>query len=462
MTDIRRILFISQYAEPHLVGGNNNVFRQARSLSSMSGIEVAILTWPFGDNWTGPLPTEQYICGIPYLKCIREGLHYHVVSLPRIWQDRVLTDSEWQSAVDIGICLLEKIKPAVVHLQHWRGLWWMLAAAQQLSIPTVYSAHDWGMACLRTILVTGKGNLCDGIVEVGKCAACIWSGRNLLGKANEALVSSHIGEILMERIFSTKMCDSLLAKGVVRIGLRNRLKNNLGRVESIINRLDALVVPTLFCQNFFKQFGIPDRNIHKLPWYYDAPSPPKQQFGKLRDGITLGYIGRISPEKGVHLIFEAISRVHSNMPIRLLIAGATDSQYARALNKQYPNRVGGHSIVWLGWVPHDEIGSFFSRIDMLVIPSLWPENGPLTVLESYYYRCPVIGTDVPSLLRDLIHDGVTGFLFPYGDAQALAQVVQKIAEAPDIIPQLAKNIPKALPSAAEYATKLVEIYHEIS
>jgi glycosyltransferase involved in cell wall biosynthesis len=373
-----------------------------------------------------------------------------------------LIDSEWQSAVDIGICLLEKIKPAVVHLQHWRGLWWMLAAAQQSSIPTVYSAHDWGMACLRTILVTGKGNLCDGIVEVGKCAACIWSGRNLLGKANEALVTSHIGEILMGRIFSTQMCDSLLAKGVVRIGLRNRLKNNLGRAKIIINRLDALIVPTLFCQDFFKQFGIPDGHIHKLPWYYDAPSPPEQQFVKLRDGITLGYIGRISPEKGVHLLFEAISAVHSNMPIRLLIAGALDNQYAKALYKRYPNRFGGHSIEWLGWLPHDKIGLFFSRIDMLVIPSLWPENGPLTVLESFYHRCPVIGTDVPSLLRDLIHDGVNGFLFPYGNAQALGQVVQRIAAAPEIIPQLAKNIQTVIPSSVEYAKKLVEIYQEIS
>ena len=434
-----RILFVSLYAEPQLVGGNNNVFRQAKSVCEIPGAAVEILTWP--------------------LECEREGLCYRVVGLPKTWQDRILTDSEWDAAVALGVCLLQQIQPTIVHLQHWRGLWWILEAAQRLSIPTVYSVHDWGMVCLRTILVTGEGALCDGRVDAQKCAACVWKGRSCLGKFNESFVSCRAGEMVMEFLFRTRACDFLLSRGALRAGLRSRIDRNVERARRILGRLDALIVANSFAGDFFSQFGVAKDDTHVLPWYYDGPPVSEQRARRTDEGITLGYIGRISPEKGLHLLIQAILQMQATGPIRLVIAGAVDNPYAEQLCRRHPDRIGEHRVEWLGWMPHGDVSKFYSRVDVVVIPSLWMDNTPLTLIESCHYHRPVIAVDIPPT-RDLVRNGVNGYLFPFGDARALAQIVREMAANPDLVARLSRKIPGVL-SAQEYGTKLVEVYRSL-
>ena len=62
----------------------------------------------------------------------------------------------------MGGHVLRELRPGLVHQHYWQGLWWMMEAAMRLGIPTVYSAHDYGIACLRTILVSGWDTSCDG------------------------------------------------------------------------------------------------------------------------------------------------------------------------------------------------------------------------------------------------------------------------------------------------------------
>ena len=454
-----RVLFVSQYADPNLSSGNNNVYRQAKALKNGFGVNVEILTWPEGDDWTGPVPTNEESIKTSYLNLSHEGLQYHVVKLPKKLLERVLSESDWQQAVELGCELLKKISPTIVHLQHWRGLWWLLESADRLSIPTVYSSHDWGMGCLRTVLVKGKGGLCDGRVDVDKCIECIWSGRNPIGKANELLVSTTMGERIIEMLEYPPVEQFLSAHGAVRMGLNKRVTLNYRRATAILSRLSALIVPSLFAKNFFRQFGVNESRIHVEPWYYDLTVPLDSVYMD-SEKVVLGYIGRISPEKGVKRIFEALLNNSLPNPVHLVIAGAIKGDYADQLHYKFRNDVGLHTVEWMGFIPHQEVHKFYRKVHAVVIASEWMDNTPLTLVESFAFKRPVIITDVPSI-RDLVQEGKTGFLTTMSSTESLSQAIRKVSlmNTNDLV-EMKNNIPP-IKSSVAYAAVIKDIYDSI-
>lgn len=453
----KRILFVSQYADQEPIGSNNNVYRQAKALKHDIDVDVEILTWPEQDGWTGPLPPNNKSSQFSYVEWSNQYLNYHIVGLPKKLLDRVLKDSDWQQAVKLGCELLIKINPAIVHLQHWRGLWWILESANRLSIPTVYSAHDWGMGCLRTILVKGEGGLCDGIVNIEKCIECIWRGRNLIGKANELLVSTALGERLIEMLDHSAVDRWLCKYGAVRLGLRKRVTLNQNRAKAIFSNLSALIVPSLLAKDFYQQFGIAENRIHVEPWYYDLTVPTNCERID-RGKIVLGYIGRISPEKGVKRIFDALLSDSIPNPIHLVIAGAIQGDYAEQLHSKFSNTVGKHSVEWMGWLPHHDICKFYEKIDVVIISSEGMDNTPLTLIESFAFERPVIISDMPSI-RDLVQEGRTGFLTTFSTG-SLEQAIRKVTLNPYELLEMRKNIPPVKSSLA-YGSVIKDIYASI-
>jgi glycosyltransferase involved in cell wall biosynthesis len=454
-----KVLFVSQYADPNLVGGTNNVYRQAHALKHALDIDVELLTWPEGDVWSGPLPVREKTKKYSHLDWDYGGLNYHIVQLHKKYLDRTLNDSDWQEAIEIGCELLKRINPDIVHLQHWRGLWWILESAKMLSIPTVYSAHDWGIGCLRTILVKGKGGLCDGIVDIDKCTRCVWDGRPLIGKANELLVSTEKGERIFNILARPAIEQYLFKRGAVRQGLRKRVTQNCHRANVAMSTLSALIVPNLFAKEFYMQFGIHESRIHVEPWYYDLTVSIKDSGRNDPDKLVIGYIGRISPEKGVHRVFEALLRDSIPVPIHLVVAGAIDSKYGEQLYAKFQHNVGKHSVQWMGWLPHRDIHKFYEMVDVVLISSECLENGPLTLIESYAFKCPVIISDMPSV-RELVHEGRTGFFYTFGSTSSLEKAIGKVTLSPNDLLEMKKNIPEVKSSLA-YAVVIKAIYESI-
>lgn len=454
-----KVLFVSQYADPELVGGNNNVYRQAKALRHNLDVEIEILTWPENDTWSGPLPTADESARFTHMEWDYQGLNYHIVKLPRKLLKRPLGEDDWKQAVEIGCVLLRKINPSIVHLQHWRGLWWILESANRLSIPTVYTPHDWGMCCLRTILVKGEGCMCDGVVDVEKCAECIWKGRNLLGKANEFMVSSAMGEHLIEKMAHFSVIERWLSKhDAVRIGLRKRIALNYQRAKLVLTNLSAIIVPNSFAKSFYRQFGVPENRIHVEPWYYDLTVPVNTRRVDNAQ-IVFGYIGRISPEKGVKKIFEALSDDSLPNPIHLVIAGEIIGEYAGQLYSKFRHKVGKHSVEWMGWVPHETVNKFYEKVDVVIISSECIENGPLTLIEAFAFKRPVIIPDMPSA-RDFVREGQTGYFTAFTSTESLVDAIRKASLNPNILLGMKDNMP-TIKSSVAYATVIKDIYKSI-
>ena len=123
--------------------------------------------------------------------------------------------------------------------------------------------------------------------------------------------------------------------------------------------------------------------------------------------FTFGYLGRISPEKGVDVLLDAC-RLLPDTGWRLLVAGAAQGPMAVV-----ERRAAGMPVTFLGF---SEPKALLEACDVLVVPSLWAEPLGRTVIEAYRMGVPVIGSDAGGV-AELIAD--PAWLFPPGDVPAL-------------------------------------------
>lgn len=454
-----KILFASRFVDPLDPRVNRNIVRQARVLVEDFGLNIEILTWPKNDLWAGPFP--QRVGTLPPLKITREGLTYQVFcGLPE-WNvaasGNIISEMAWEDAIEYGMNLLDVLSPDVVHLHHWFGFWWILVSAQRLGIPTVYSNYDWGIACLRTVLVNGQNELCDGVVEPNKCAVCIKTGRTrILGKINEKLADTIIGQKLLKIIDNSSVFGvKFRASGGVSMPVIWRTEMNYMRVSDVMQGLGHCITPSEFGRDFFKQFGIPQNKVTVVPWYHDAVEVSSDKTNKGQP-FTITYIGRVSPDKGVHLIFEALEKLQNIQPLQLRIAGANDSEYCLRLKRKYSLSVGKHKVQWQGWSPIDDL---LRTTDVTIIPSMWMDNTPLTLLEAIAYHVPIVATAIPTIVSLIQGKGVA-YLAEYNSAASLSMAIKAAVEDIDKIRDGAIKFP-VIPTANEYGRKLREIYSSL-
>ncbi|MDO7788435.1 glycosyltransferase family 4 protein [Desulforamulus aquiferis] len=150
---------------------------------------------------------------------------------------------------------------------------------------------------------------------------------------------------------------------------------------------------------------------------------------KSDQGLRLGFIGRITPNKGIEVILKAIDKLPLHKKnITLKIAGSGDKQYIKALSKKYSM----NNISFLGFIPVEE---FYPEIDVLIIPSLWNEPLGRITFEAYSYGVPVIAS-CRGGIPELVENESTGFLFDPEKPENLLKIINDIATRPELIEQM--------------------------
>lgn len=161
------------------------------------------------------------------------------------------------------------------------------------------------------------------------------------------------------------------------------------------------------------------------------------------EATRLGYLGVISPNKGLELLREAWSRF-AGTASTLTIAGTGDAGYEAGIRELF-----GESATFAGWV---ESRSFLDEIDFLVVPSIWNEPFGRIVVEAFAAGVPVIGSATGGI-PEIIENGRNGYLFAGSDAADLAQV---IARAVRIEPDEYRTMSEAaLASAGGYESRVI-------
>jgi glycosyltransferase involved in cell wall biosynthesis len=169
--------------------------------------------------------------------------------------------------------------------------------------------------------------------------------------------------------------------------------------------------------------------------------------------LTFGYLGRINVEKGVGTLLDAAARLPAG-DWRVLIAGKEASE-ADSLKP----RAAGLPVEFLGFVPPREL---FERIDVLVVPSIWAEPLPRTILEAYAAGVPVIGADSGGI-PDLIGAHNRDWLYAPGDDEGLARRMRRVlAQGREALPgreAFASVVQATTPE--KVARRYLELYDEV-
>jgi glycosyltransferase involved in cell wall biosynthesis len=138
-------------------------------------------------------------------------------------------------------------------------------------------------------------------------------------------------------------------------------------------------------------------------------------------GAYFLYFGRLAPEKGVGTLLQAAAR--AGVALKIAGTGPQDAQL-----REQAAALGGR-LSFVGFQSGEALHELVRGARAVVLPSEWYENAPMSVLESFALGKPVIGADIGGI-PELIEPHSNGWVFPSGDALALADVLREVAALP--------------------------------
>lgn len=146
------------------------------------------------------------------------------------------------------------------------------------------------------------------------------------------------------------------------------------------------------------------------------------------DGPLLVYVGRVVVEKGVEDIVRAVAALSADLPGLSAVVAGTGQHLERV--RQLAASLGvGDRLYLPGWVPPEEVPSWFAAGDVAVAPSRVAEGQGLAVIEAMAAERAVIATPMGGL-ADTVEDGVTGRMVSPGDSADLADAIARMAADP--------------------------------
>lgn len=194
------------------------------------------------------------------------------------------------------------------------------------------------------------------------------------------------------------------------------------------------------------------------------------EYGLEEQGYIL-FVGRVSPEKGVHILLQAFKQIVNDIPkdFKLVIAGpltstfnsAEISGYAKAV-MSYTKEKLGERVVFTGAIDRNSLRILYSNAYCFVLPSL-AEAFPMVLLEAMASGTPPIGSTAGGI-PDIIIDNVNGLLFRKGDWRDLANKLLTLVQDRGFRDKLSHNARKYVEENFSWGTvavRIKEVYSSI-
>lgn len=346
--------------------------------------------------------------------------------------------------------VLDEVSPDVVHVHHLSGLpVGIVHAACDRGIPVVITLHDFWAVCPLGQLLDRQLVVCPGPEPV-RCLSCV--GEQVA--APPALVRA--GRTALPRAVQEVLGDVARRASLVTHRGASRVKRRHREMRAVLAAADLLLSPSFFLARRLAGLGVP--GVRVLP----NGRPPWRQVPRVPDllgRVRFGFVGSVIPSKGVHVLAEAFRGLD---PVRasLAVHGPVvpyhgDGGYAERLTSILGERAPG---VLRGSFPHERLPEILAGLDVLVVPSLWEENAPLTVQEAFASGTPVVVSGHGGL-AEMVREGAGGLPFTPGDPASLRRVLQRFLDEPGLAATLSQTAP-AVPSLTEHASQLSSLYAE--
>ena len=143
----------------------------------------------------------------------------------------------------------------------------------------------------------------------------------------------------------------------------------------------------------------------------------------------IGYIGRLSGEKGVQHFAQALPAILSDQQdLRVRIGG--DGPLKEVIEASLQKGGVTARVELPGWISHDDLPGYLNQLRLLFLPS-YTEGLPNIMLEAMACGTPVLATPVGAI-PDVIIDGKTGFIMENNSPECIAENVIRVLNSPDL------------------------------
>ena len=315
---------------------------------------------------------------------------------------------------------LEEFKPDIVHINNFQRQLSasIIDAIKKKNIPIVMTAHDLNPICPASIMLY-NGEVCDDCITKGY-SQCI-----------------------------KKKC----VKG-------STLKSTLGVMEKkyydihkVFRKIDCIISPSEFNKNQLVNGKLKYNEIVTLHNFVNESE---------RNEYVLGdyafYLGRLSKEKGILNLIEAIGDIPD---AKLLIAG--DGPERERIEAYISEHKLDGRITLLGYQNQDSIHKYITNSRFVVIPSICNENCPYSVLEAMEIGKPIVASRIGGI-PELIADGENGYLYKADDINELKEKLTLLLDDDEKVnsfAQKSRELYESYYSPDSYYNELIKIYNKV-
>ncbi len=324
----------------------------------------------------------------------------------------------------------------VVHFQHLIHLSaGLVHVAKERNVATMITCNDYWAICSRVQMIRPDGVRCEENMRSG-CFLCV-KERGL----------AHIPRMRkMDRV-AAPLLDAMAAGSrhgrKLGAGLSRRwegfaeMRARHEYVTGAFKAADLLHAPSRFLrQKMIDSGGFDEHRFVYSDYgmrtdYLKALEKRPDPKGRVR----FGFVGSLVWYKGDEVMLRAMRELD---PARAVLQIHGDFKPDKDPHHKELAELAGPAVEFCGRFDNSRLSEVYATIDVLIVPSIWFENSPLTIHEAFLTHTPVVASDIGGM-AELVTDGVDGLHFKAGDAADLAKKLRRFIDEPDLIARLSKQ-----------------------
>jgi glycosyltransferase involved in cell wall biosynthesis len=458
MAKLKVLLTVHQFF-PRFYHGTERYTLDLATELTRAGHEVVILTASLSpEDSTGEDVIEyQY-----------NGLRVRAIDLVQNSRLEFSTSYHRPDLNDLFARILLEERPDVVHCAHLLSLGVsFLDVVRHTGCPIVLTMTDFFGICWTNKLLTCGGKECPGPDRTNH--NCLQDVLSSLPSLHPEPVLRWSGRIARSMPFLTPLVEIFLKTPRFHKtwypSLIDGIRKRRGVIEEGYRSVDHFIIATAVLEEKYRQYGLKDRVITRLPYGITQPAADeirllRARYEELRSTdrpLVFGFIGQISRHKGVDLLVRAFANTQmANTELHVVGDLALDPVFAGELRAISPSH---QRIKFFPPFPTSEVYGVLSKLDILVLPSVWAENAPLILLNSLASRTFVAVSDVAGM-TEFIEPDKTGLIFPAKSSKAIEEMLIRAVMLRLVLLDRFDSHPGYSDSPSTYADQVTKIYEQ--
>jgi glycosyltransferase involved in cell wall biosynthesis len=355
---------------------------------------------------------------------------------------------------------LDEFQPEVVHVEHCRGLSAsILETLRRRKVPHVLTLRDYWYLCQRVNLLRGDGSLCDGPMGGILCGRC--QGLSSIDATAGDLRQYRLARTIM-KVLPPRVKKHFIPRWhrIVRVPLDKAyfLRVYADRTFYLMDQVRKtrhLTASSTFARDVYVRHGVSKERFALVPHGVDVERW-KRFERKSSPVLRFGFLGTLLPSKGAHWLIEAYRRMRDPTTSLTLFGDVwADPAYVDRIRRVAQEC--GATIA--GRYDNSRLPEILSRIDVLVVPSLWHETYGFVVREGQLSGAPIIASRIGAL-PEAIREDVDGFLVEPGDSNELAEKMRRFVEDPGLLHSMREQVRSRIVTIEENAEMIERVYQE--